>query len=252
MAACFPQTNDGKVRQWNATTSTLLQTFALADEYNVTDLMIAPDGQTLAASNSNAFQLWDVPSARLLRAFPEDVAVAGFSPDGKLVVLSKAQNIEVRRINDDSLVAHYENESWGGFSADGQTVITLNYSKLLFRVLGNKSVEREIEIPDPFRKKREQDALTILNNIALMNGFIYISKTMISPDGKLGIIRFVDGTLGVFDTKTGKLNHLLRGFNGDVMGGDISVMAFSRDGRHLAIGSRSGETAIWNLNPTRS
>ena len=248
----FSAGNDGKVRQWNAATSALMQTFALADEYNVTDLMIAPDGQTLAASNSNAFQLWDVPTARHLRTFPADVAIAGFSPDGKLVALQIAQNVEVRRIDDDSLVARYENESWGGFGADGKTVITKNYSKLLFRKFGAPNIEREIEIPDPFRKKREQSAIIMLGDIPITSGFIYIPKITISPDGTLGISRFVDGTLGVFDMKTGQLNRLLRGFNGNVMGGEISAMAFSRDGQRLAIGSRNGETAIWNLSSPNS
>ncbi len=248
----FSAGNDGKVRQWNAATSALLQTFALGDEYNVTDLMIAPDGQTLAASNTNAFQLWDVPTARRLRTFPADVAVAGFSPDAKLVVLNRAQNIEIRRIDDDSLVTRYENESWGGFGADGKLVITKNYNKLLFRKFGEPSIEREIEIPDPFRKKREQSAIIMLGDIPITSGFIYIPKITISPDGTLGIIRFVDGTLCVFDMKTGQLNRLLRGFNGNVMGGEISSMAFSRDGQRLAIGSRNGETAIWNLSSPNS
>ena len=248
----FSAGNDGKVRQWNAATSALMQTFALGDKYNVDGLVITPDGKTLAASNTNAFQLWDVPTARKLRTFPTDVAVTGFSPDGKLVALQIAQAVEVRRVNDDALVARYENESWGGFGADRKTVITQNYSKLLFRKLGEPSIEGEIEIPDPFRKKREQDALTTPNNLALMNGLVYSSVITISPDGTLGVSRFVDGTLGVFDVKTGQLNRLLRGFNGAVMGGEISSMAFSRDSKRLAIGSRNGETAIWNLSSPNS
>lgn len=245
----FSAGNDGKVRQWNVATSALLQTFALAEKYNVTGLRIAPDGKTLSASNSNAFQLWDIPSVRRLRTFPADVAVVGFSPDGKLVALQIAQAIEIRRADNDALVARYENESWGGFSAGGKTVITQNNSKLRFRKLGETSIEREIEILDPFRKA-SLEAITIRNKEGvpiMISGFFYTPPVTISPDGAFAISRFVDGTLGIFDAQTGQLNRLLRGFNGDVAGGEISTMAFSRYSNYLAIGSRNGETAIWDI-----
>ncbi len=249
----FSAHNDGKVRQWNATTSALINTFALGENYNVTDLKISSDGKTLVASNNNAFQLWDVLSARRLRTFAKDAAVVGFSSDGKLVALQIAQAVEVRRIDNDSLVVRYENESWGGFGADDKTVITQLSTKLLFRVLGNKTVEREAEISDPFRKA-SLEAITIRNNAGvpvMISGFLYTPQVTTSPDSTMAVSRFVDGTLGVFDAQTGKPIHFLRGFNGNVMGGEISSMAFSRDSKRLAIGSRNGETAIWDISPAK-
>ena len=239
--------NDGKVRQWEGATHKFEGTFPLGEQYNVSDLMLSPDGQTLAASNSSAFQLWDVPSGRKLRTLSKEIAVAGFSPDGKSVAVGTADGIEIRALSDDKLIATFVRENWGGFGADGAIITQLD-GKLRFRRLGNPNVEREIEIPDPFRKKREQTTVSTLANIVITNGFFYTPKVTISPDGLLAVSQFVDGTLGVWDTRTGTMRRLLRGFNSTTMGGDVSAIAFSRDSQRLAVGSRSGEAAIWNVS----
>ena len=208
----FSAHNDGKVRQWNVATATLIQTFALGEKYNVDGLVVAPDGKTFAASNSNAFQLWDVASARRLRTLRADTTRVEFSRDSSKVVKIHYDGFEIGDLSDDKMIDAFAKERWLGFGANDQSVLAQAGDKLRIHSLGRGGTTKEIEIPDPFRKKREQTAIMTLNHIPMTSGLMYLPKVTVSPDGTLGISQFVDGTIGIWDVETGKLNRLLRRF----------------------------------------
>ena len=244
----FSAHNDGKVRRWDGAGHSQ-GSFSLGERYNVSELKLSPGGQLLAAFNRTA-QLWEVPSGRKLRELPPQSVVAGFSPDDSMIAVVTSIGIEIRALRGDVLAA-YAGESWGAFAADGQIITQFN-GRLRFRTLGDAAVKREVEIANPFRQQSVDAATVRMNGIPVMiSGFIYTPVPVLSPDGTVAVNRFVDGSVGVYEAQTGKLRRLLRGFGGNVMGGEIAAMAFSRDGRRLAIGSRNGETAIWDIGPPK-
>ena len=76
---------------------------------------------------------------------------------------------------------------------------------------------------------------------------MYELKTTIAQNGEIAASIYEDGSIGIWNLQSGTLLKMLRGFQSDVMGGDISSLTFSPDSKLLAVGSRSGETAIWKM-----
>ena len=63
-----------------------------------------------------------------------------------------------------------------------------------------------------------------------------------SPDGKLLASASKDGTIGLWDAKTGESKQVLRGHKGDVL-----RLVISPDGKLLASGGGDNTVRLWDL-----
>lgn len=235
--------NDGKVRHWNTTNGELLHEFDVS-QWSVYGVRVSPDGQTLAVDGAGKVQLWDLKSGRKTREFGEqngNIRSLEFSPDAKTLAFTSSAGIELWDVSKERRLALLQGEDWSGFSPQGKPV-TSSF-KLRFHNAENGAVEREIAVPNPLRRP-----IATLGGIPFTNGFIYVPRAQLSPDGKWAASIYADGSIGIWDVETGALKQQLRGFfREDTNGGDVSQIAFSPDGSSLAVGSRNGEVAIWSL-----
>ncbi|HEU5278427.1 MAG TPA: WD40 repeat domain-containing protein [Gaiellaceae bacterium] len=69
------------------------------------------------------------------------------------------------------------------------------------------------------------------------------SSVALGPDGQLLAAGAADGTVRLWQARTGKLVRTLRGHHDEVLS-----VAFSPDGERLLTGSRDGDARIWNLS----
>jgi WD40 repeat protein len=78
----------------------------------------------------------------------------------------------------------------------------------------------------------------------------YVYQTQWSPDGTVLASASVDGTIHLWDVATGEPLQVLDGFSGGArqMGGGITEVLFSPDGRYLAAGQRftPGRLVVWD------
>lgn len=81
---------DGAIMLWNAESGALLQTFAGHTQW-VNDADFSPDGaMVISGSDDRTLRIWDVATGRtiLLLDFPNEITIAGFSPDGKQFIFN--------------------------------------------------------------------------------------------------------------------------------------------------------------------
>ena len=207
---------------------------------------MSPDGKTLAADGGENVQLWDLASGRKIQQIASRVAEGGlrFSPDGQTLAVGEEDSVELWSVGGERKRA-FPGETWVGFLSGGATLSNA------FGVLRVRSasghLERQIPIPDPLAPP----PIDASARAVAIDRITSIPNALLSPDGHTLASRYDDGSIGVWDLKSGQLRRLLQGFQSPdshrVLGGDISQIVFSPDGSQLAAGSRSVETAVWNL-----
>ena len=152
---------------------------------------------------------------------------------------------------------------WGGFLNDGQTMVTMKFvgqplggiregETLRFRDLRMGAIKREIAIPQPTSRqlKNLNDQMNAGGSVRA-TGYFQLPLPTISPDGTRAASVYYDGNIGIWNTETGEITQMLRGFSRE-FASDRPDVLFSPDGKQLAVNSGEGEIAIWNLNASVS
>ncbi len=232
--------SEEEVRLWNVETGVPLETIKQPAE----QLSIAfhPEGK-LATADSNGIKIWDITpgKVRTKTTIPlpgnveyesiDDIPLA-FSPDGTHLVVQARGVMEVWQVP--SAQGSATKVATDEQGADELTVLFLD--NLTLGILSGT----DFKLWD-FKTKTTKSKFKIDIGTGAQAMRPATAKAVVSPDGKLLATGAANGVkygggVKLWNIFTGEL---LVTFDGVGAGGDVAALAFSRDGRTLAIGSNS-------------
>jgi WD40 repeat protein len=275
--------DDGTARLWDIRTRRAVKIFDTKNERTgrdlVFDIAFSPDGRLLVgASNSDAY-VWDVQGGQMVATFSRvddqsymrDIA---FSPDGKLLAYG-IEGVKYGSVGLWDVTTHKLTATWTGhrmgveniaFSPDGkrlasrsadntvrvwdvasgQTVSTLkDFTKAVVnlafspdnKTLATLSVDLAVHLRDIHSGQY----------VTTLGGYDYDIASpwyglAYRPDGRLIASSSMDGSATLWDVQGGKTA-------GVVPGGGPSLVAFSPDGKLLAVGRDNIE--LWDAAASR-
>ena len=217
---------DGSVRLWNLRSGRLLRLVEGPDEV-ATSVTASPDGRTVAGVGGGIVRLWDVDTGKQ-RPFAADeaghVCHAAFSPDGRWLVLAAGRSVQWRDAGTGELV-RTTGPGCGpvvslALSPGGESLACGHADGIL----------------------RLWDVRTGTLRSSRPRGTSPIHCLAYSPDGKQAAAGLRgSGTAWLCNGVTGEDEASL-----DADRGVVCSLAFSRDGRMLAVGHSGGFIALWD------
>nr|WP_276319243.1 helix-turn-helix domain-containing protein [Streptomyces luteoverticillatus] len=236
--------HDRTIRLWD--TATYRQTAELAGhEQQVMNLAFSPDGRTLAsAGNDHTVKLWDTVTLKetaTLEGHTDSVMSVAFSPDGRTLATASADrtarlwDVASRRPLA-TLTGHTGTVARAAFLPDGRTLATASH-------------DRTIRLWDT----TTHETTTTLTSELPVNGL------HVSPDGRTLATVSLDppgpgpaaGTsgeapgAGIWDVTAGRMTTPLGARR------TPRQVAFSPDGRTLAVGDANGVVSLWSAGDRR-
>jgi WD40 repeat protein len=222
--------SDKTIKLWNGKTGQLIRTIQ-GHRYSVRSIAISSDGQTLiSGSSDNTIKLWNLKTGQLIRTLQESQPVYDLlpSPDGQGLVSATAPDISypsptvklwnlktgqvIRTFSDFADFSPYPL-----LSPDGEILVTGSNDNSI----------------------RLWNARTGVRIRSLMSHSAPIRRLAISPDGQFLASSSADGSVKLWNFKTGQIIRTIPNL------GDIYRLAFSSDGRTLAMHDGRG-IQLWN------
>ena len=216
--------NQGSVQLWDIAAAVPSATIDGGDSV-VSAMAFSPDGTTLAVAGSGGTQLRDVPAGKLIKMLPAAHAVA-FSPDGKILAIGATGGTQLWDLPAGKLIKTLP-------AASDRALAFSQSGNLLATAAGGK-----IQLWDTPSGQLIR-TLTSANDI--------IGSLAFSPDGAfLAAAVGAEGTAGgatqLWQVPAGRLVTTLLAFGQTL----VSAVAFSPDGKLLAVGT-SGGTQLWKV-----
>ncbi len=219
---------DTGVRLWDVATGHSRGKL-VGDDGAVASLAFSRDGRKIAAGDSRTVRLWDAASGHAEAAFTGHtgtITSLAFSPDGR--TLATGSNDSTVRLwnaangrTNATFIGHADAITSLAFSPDGRTLAT-------------GSNDSTVRLWDA----AAGTARVVLSHADGQSGIAF------SPHGHLLAAAGSDGTVQLWNTSTGKAVTTLASYFRD-NGIKVSSLAFSPDGRTLAVSSR-GTTTLWD------
>ena len=199
----------------------------------ITYVKFNPDGKTIISGGGGTIKLWDVQSGELLRSFNEIRNVAGFSPDGRIIVLrSWRDKVQFYEADSGKLVKTLDDMKSENIvlAPDGKTFVLL---------IENKSKDRSddtgsIEI-------RDSGSGELIKRIDDLYKWLDKDLVSFSTDSNFIIVGFNTGQTKIFNAKNGELINTIRGV------GQSSSVRISPDNQIIAAGLYSGSIKFLNM-----
>ena len=208
----------GKVLWKNVSTNT-----------SITSVAFSPDGRKVVTAGNWLTEVFNADSGKSLFKFEHEgawVASAAFSFDSKKIVLGGNGYAKVISADTDRELLNIPDNSGifsVAFSPDGKRII----------MVGSGAYMKEFDA---------QSAKRLTNNVYGKT----IASSAISHDGKMAAIGYHDGTLVIYDIKTGEELQIIE---------DDSIaknIAFSPDGQNVITTREDSYVKIWQVNPVTS
>lgn len=240
------------IRLWNVP-SLKERPVAQGHDTGVAYVAFSPDGKRMITGASfDSVLIWDAATGKRIKKLPETYMIghgAALSPDGKLILAGTSDQAvkiydaetgkELRKL----IAARKLSLQAAAFAADGKTVVVAAQAITKTNVVGevklwNAETGKEIRT---YTTARPKNALGVVP---------WAESVCLSPDGKTLALQWIgDSATQLVDVATGKnlrtLGHPEAANPFGQMGG--SAMAFSPDGRYLALANSMPKMA--NLGP---
>ncbi|MCY4401968.1 MAG: WD40 repeat domain-containing protein [Candidatus Poribacteria bacterium] len=237
-------TRKHKINIWDLNTNQLKTT--LEDHTKrIISIAISTDGRMLASTGfNNKVRVWNIDDGKLRAISTPKEIVDGvmFSPDGKIVVSSRKDDVLLSDIDTGEIISNLED------TAGVDNIIFNNDGSALYGI-----TETEARFWDPHTGR-----------VKMRIGLEYDHRhhSALSPNGKtLATATGKDYKVQLWDTETGKLKNTLSGNSrnvkmlaiangipkiGNYSTKTVTSITFSPDGHTLAVSS-DGEIILWNL-----
>ncbi|MEX1229565.1 MAG: WD40 repeat domain-containing protein [Planctomycetaceae bacterium] len=244
---------DKSIRLWDVERREVIHTFNDFDDVTWS-LAFSPDGATLAASTERgSITFWDTHTGDVQSTITgkrESVWSIAFSPDGKMLATGhRVGGIDLWNTADRSSVANYGNNDVISFLSRTSDVRSLAFSpdgqSLASASDGKIKLWDVVDAETPTGAKRiEKPRLTLA---AVPGHTRAISSLVLSPGGQMLASASEDGTVKVWDARTGELRLDIRA---TVRGFDS--LDFSPDGKILSVPGIDGQRLeLWDLSTSQ-
>ncbi|GEM_PF-3100722 len=250
---CLAISSDGKllasgcyknIKLWDLQTGELLHTLAMHSEaMAVSSIAISPDGEMLACANAD-IEVWSLRTRQQIRTLETAcwASAVAISPDGKILVsggedpVDETGSIEIWDLQKGEILQDlYPDAVYAvAISADGQILASA----------GRKATVESEEMSKP-----EEAGLILVRRLetrellqALVETSGKVSSVAVSPDGKVLASGCQDGSVKLWDLKTGQVQRILLGH-----ALAVNCVTISADGKVVASGSGDKTVKLWNL-----
>lgn len=228
---------DGTVRMWNARTLDYEGTVDGHDHW-IVDLAFSPDSRLmLTASESGLARLWDLselhPMFLSIRDDPRETLIGRYSKDGSLFVTGGREG----------LARVYEVNAEGAFTYSCSVAHPFWVNTLAFSPDSRLVVSSSTADQNPSNEVRTWDARTCAEKASIAVGPHHVTSVAVQPLSGAVAWANIAGEVWIRDTTAASQPDLLVRHDGV----GVARIAFSPDGKYLAVGRRAGGLELWRI-----
>jgi WD40 repeat protein len=213
----------GVITLWSSTTGLPAGT-PLDTGSAVEGMAFRPGTQQLVVAVKDALQLWDANSRKLVSTLHPSQGPLGtlaVSRDGLIAATGDGGDVEIWNADTEArthlLTTHFDKVTGVNFSGDGRRLAVIGY-------VGTGKPDGSV---DPTVRIFEPASGAPITSISTPKA----DRVALNPDGHRLVTGGIDGSVLLWNTDTGKLDHTQPGHIGEV-----NAVAFSPDGTYIASG----------------
>ena len=188
-----------------------------------------PDGKTIISISRGIMKLWDAETGKLLRQFNEIINFAGFSPDGRIIVVkSWRDKVQFYEADSGRLVKTLDD-------MESENIVLAPDGKTFALIIENSSDDTgSIEI-------RDSSSGELIKRIDDLYKWLDKDLVSFSHDSNLLIAGFNTGQTKIFNARNGELINTIKG------AGQLCIVRISPDNKIIAAGLFSGSIKFLNM-----